>query len=561
MNKREKEVLQAQLDSEKAVLKELEKQYRSALDDINTKIMILQSDELTQSKIYRLEYQRALKGQVEAILEKLHGDEYSTIQQYLHDSYTDSFIGTMYDMHGQGVPLIMPIDQAAAVKAIQTDSKISEGLYNALGIDTKDLKKNISAEITRGIAGGMSNNEIARNIHNATRAPLSRAKTIARTENHRITQASTYNAQRGAKAKGANVVKQWDSTMDGNTRSTHRHLDGQIREIDEPFEMDGKKAMFPGDFGDPAEDCNCRCVSLQRARWALDEGELKTLQERAAYFGLDKTETFEDFKNKYLKAAEESVKIESQKFTPAKSIKEAEAFARDKLGIECSYKGVDLACANDMNAAFQRGLDYCPDIKGRLNFVGSGQERNRLFKKEMVDYYLVDLKNRYPGQTDEWYSRYAKSFANKTVGRIDGRTYAFASRSTGKSAADSIVSKYSGIVVNNKWGENAESFIKALESDVKAGWHPAGCETIASVFDHEIAHQIDYAAGLRTNRELTALWASLTKENIEVGLSKYGATNINEFIAEGYAEYVNSENPREIARKIGAIIEGAVKKS
>lgn len=304
MNKREKEVIQAQLDSEKAVLKELEKQYRSALDDINTKIMILQSDELTQSKIYRLEYQKALKGQVEAILEKLHGDEYSTIQQYLHDSYTDSFVGTMYDIHGQGVPLIMPIDHAAAVKAIQTDSKISEGLYNALGIDTKDLKKNISAEITRGIAGGMSNNEIAMNIHNATRAPLSRAKTIARTESHRITQASTYNAQRGAKAKGANVVKQWDSTMDGNTRPTHRHLDGQIREIDEPFEMDGKKAMFPGDFGDPAEDCNCRCVSLQRARWALDEGELKTLQERAEFFGLDKTKDFEDFKKKYLKAAE-----------------------------------------------------------------------------------------------------------------------------------------------------------------------------------------------------------------------------------------------------------------
>lgn len=27
--------------------------------------------------------------------------------------------------------------------------------------------------------------------------------------------------------------------------------------------------MQPGDFGDPAEDCNCRCALLQRARWAL----------------------------------------------------------------------------------------------------------------------------------------------------------------------------------------------------------------------------------------------------------------------------------------------------
>ena len=206
-------------------------------------------------------------------------------------------------MHGQGVPLIMPIDQAAAVKAIQTDSKISEGLYEALGVDTKKLKKTISNEITRGIAEGMSNYEISRNITFATKAPLSRARTIARTESHRIAQASTFNAQKSAKAKGADVVKQWDSTMDGDTRPTHRKLDGQIRELDEPFEMDGESAMYPGDFGDPAEDCNCRCVSLQRAKWALNEGELETLKERAKFFGLDKTEDFADFKKKYLKAA------------------------------------------------------------------------------------------------------------------------------------------------------------------------------------------------------------------------------------------------------------------
>jgi uncharacterized protein with gpF-like domain len=102
------------------------------------------------------------------------------------------------------------------------------------------------------------------------------------------------------------VVKQWDSTLDGRTRPTHRKLDGQIREVDEPFEMDGKKAMFPGDFGDPAEDCNCRCASLTRARWGLDETELKTLQDRAEYFGIDKTKDFKDFKKKYLKATKET---------------------------------------------------------------------------------------------------------------------------------------------------------------------------------------------------------------------------------------------------------------
>ena len=136
----------------------------------------------------------------------------------MSQSYADAFVGVAYDLAGQGIPLIMPIDPREAVKAIQTESKISGTLYEALGVDTKNLKKSISAEITRGIAGGMTTNEIARNISNATKAPLSRARTIARTESHRIQQASCLNAQRTAITKGANVVKMWDATMDGDTR-------------------------------------------------------------------------------------------------------------------------------------------------------------------------------------------------------------------------------------------------------------------------------------------------------------------------------------------------------
>lgn len=77
-------------------------------------------------------------------------------------------------------------------------------------------------------------------------------------------------------------------------------LDGQIREVDEPFEAGGMKAMYPGGFGRPSEDCNCRCCMLQRAKWVLDEEELKELQTRAQYFGLDKTKDFEEYKKKWM---------------------------------------------------------------------------------------------------------------------------------------------------------------------------------------------------------------------------------------------------------------------
>ncbi len=121
-------------------------------------------------------------------------------------------------------------------------------------------------------------------------------------EKNWIQQTSSHEAQYAAKAKGADIVKQWDAVLDGRTRDSHRRVDGEIRELDEKF---SNGLMFPGDpSGSAAEVVNCRCTANTRARWALDEEELETLKERAAFFGLDKTRDFEDFKKKYIVTTE-----------------------------------------------------------------------------------------------------------------------------------------------------------------------------------------------------------------------------------------------------------------
>lgn len=315
MNKRDKEVIAYQLEDEKKVLRELKRQYERSLITIESKIKLLQSGEMTQSKIYQINYQKALKAQVDAILDKLQADEYDTIQQYLDRSYTDGYVGAMYQIGGSGVNVIVPIDQDAAAKAIITDSKLSVNLYASLGYDMDKLKKSVRDEITRGISSSLSYEEIARNLSEYSTVALSNANRIVRTEAHRIQQASADDARLAAKAKGADVVKQWDASLDGATRPLHRELDGQIREVDEPFDAGGKKVMYPGKFGTPDQDCNCRCVALTRARWALDEKELETLKERAKFFGLDKTESFVDYKRKYLKAADYLNVEQSRKIT------------------------------------------------------------------------------------------------------------------------------------------------------------------------------------------------------------------------------------------------------
>lgn len=364
MNKREKEILQSQLDNEKKVLKELEQVYKQALKDCEKKIAELSSRrdmENLQSIIYQKQYQTALKGQLEGVLEQLHSNEYATVSDYLTRCYEDGYIGVMYDLQGQGIPIVTPIDQEQVTKAIQTDSKLSKTLYDSLGEDVNKLKRSVRAEVSRGIANGSTWNQIAGKIalsfkNTPFNKAYNRAMTIARTEGHRISIQSADHAQHKAKEKGADIVKQWDATLDGNTRPHHRELDGQIREIDEPFEVGGTEVMYPGGFNDPAEDCNCRCALLQRAKWALDDDELSTLKERAEYFGLDKTKDFEEYKEKYLKASDNVLeRANINNFVPAKNIQEAEEFIKQyvddngfgALGI--SYKGINVEVANEIN--------------------------------------------------------------------------------------------------------------------------------------------------------------------------------------------------------------------
>lgn len=325
MNRKQKEVQQVFLDNEKAVLKKLEANYQDALDEINSKIELLlaRQDADMQHVIYQVEYQKALKTQVQSILEQLQANEFETVSEYLTKSYEDGFIGTMYDLQGQGIPLVIPIDQTQVVAAIQHETKLSESLYTALGRDITDLRKKIAGEISRGITSGMMYSEIARNVSNWAMIPKNNAMRIARTEAHRIQCKATSDAQFKAKEKGAVVVKQWDASLDGKTRDTHRQLDGQIRELEEPFEVAGHKAMFPGGFGIAAEDINCRCALLQRARWNLGndytkwspDAPIEISDDGTAQLTIIEAKNYKEFQKKYLKASER-VREEAQKMKP-----------------------------------------------------------------------------------------------------------------------------------------------------------------------------------------------------------------------------------------------------
>lgn len=360
MNKRQKEIQQVYLDEEKRLLGELEESYEDALAEINAKLEALQArqDADMEHVIYQVEYQRQLKTQVQAILETLQTNEFESLSQYLTKAYENGFYGAMYDMHGQGVPLIFPIDQAQVVDAIKHETKLSASLYTELGYDIKDLQRKIAGEISRGISQGRSYNQIALSISMWAKIPENRAMTIARTEAHRIQCRATFDAQHKARAKGADVVKQWNSALDGNTRPNHRKLDGQIRELDDPFEVGGMKAMYPGDFGLPGEDCNCRCALLQRARWALGAEELETLKQRAEIMG--EYDSYNEFRDSYEKALNELFQNEENNLL-SMNLQFFATSDKDQINELISRGEIDEQVFNEMyryfNNSFSEGIE------------------------------------------------------------------------------------------------------------------------------------------------------------------------------------------------------------
>lgn len=577
MNKWQSEVQKSLLASEEAAIKELEKQYKKALKDINEKVKLFESDikqlqeainadgldesakavliSQQRSKVYQKQYQQALQGQISGILDNLHGAEYASIEQYLKECYTDGYVGTMYDIAHQGIPVIIPIDQAAVVNAVLTDSKVSKGLYNALGVNVKKLKKTITQEVSRGIATGLSYNDIARNISNAAKAPLSRAKTIARTEGHRIQVTSTADAQKVAKAKGADVVKQWDSTLDGKTRDSHRQVDGEIRELDEKFSNGLKQ---PGDSaGGAGEVVNCRCALLTRARWALDEDELKTLEDRAKYFGLDKTKNFDDFKEKYLKATDEISKGEARKklLDAIDNVKKQEEIDKQKsediinsiakkLGVDnekVNIKELPIAAQEITLKAVRQTINHFPQLRKHIKSISYDSTLKATAKSETLigDVYLGSLFKDFQ-KLEKWY--------NQQV------TLSFFAKGT---SAYSIVTHELGhqldglFTLNGLMGGTIDQFGQIRTSQAVKN------EVLERLGFYERMKELrlEYKAKGFVGEKLNHAMDFERREFITAHVSEYAAVNEREFFAECFSEYMTSDEPREAAKIFGEIIE------
>lgn len=121
-------------------------------------------------------------------------------------------------------------------------------------------KQQINNAVVQGILQGESLPDIAKRLQAVTDMDNRAALRNARTATTAAQNAGRVDSYKDAEKMGIKLKQQWMATLDGRTRESHRHLDGEVVAVGEKF---SNGCEYPGDpSGEPAEIYNCRCTLI-----------------------------------------------------------------------------------------------------------------------------------------------------------------------------------------------------------------------------------------------------------------------------------------------------------
>ena len=129
----------------------------------------------------------------------------------------------------------------------------------------------LRSALTHAIVQGDSIPKLSKKVEEICGSNKAIATRNARTMMTGARNAGTLAAYVRAEQNGMHIQKQWMAALDERTRVSHRHLDGEIKPVNEKF---SNGLMHPGDTtGRPAEVYNCRCTMVPIVNDQLYEGE------------------------------------------------------------------------------------------------------------------------------------------------------------------------------------------------------------------------------------------------------------------------------------------------
>lgn len=446
-----------------------------------------------------------------------------------------------------------------------TPEMVKRAVQNPInGLTLNDIleknRKSVLYDIKQVINIGLINNDhistISKKLTEKVDMDYRKATRIVRTETHRVQEAGNHDAAAEVngmleKSNNADVfmVKIWHNMGDERVRpqrpaykrkkgvkarkthtaglrsmlsgANHLKMEGQMVKASKKFDLgDGVKADCPGSSGVAAHDINCRCFV---------EYDLMTAEAFA----------------RAVRQKKKPPEVKNYKFTPAKTIKEAEEYGK-KFAETVSFDGAtNIDAVNSVNETLERLTTKYPI--------------------ERLKCLLTDK--------DMWEGMYAGS--NYEVLKIKTK-YLNDNLKTDnimtRAQDEAMLKLWKNTLKNKKYNQaDLEKQIADLTEALK--YKRRGVpETVSDVITHEFGHILsDQYIGLGANGLLnlsrdewikagTKVWKVFerAKKNGDIyNISKYANQNVIEFFAEVFTMYEKNEKlPKYIKNMVEGVING-----
>ena len=493
------------------------KEWRMTLEDYEEHIELLEdvSPELAKkvrieletlamkSRITRLD---SLKTQIDFELNKKAIAEQDLIEKGVSAAYTDFYKMQTTEFGLTGVHTILP---KATLERLMQQPWSGENFSERIWGNAEALGKVLKQEIIQSFMQGISVKDLSDRIEKRFITDRYNTERLVRTELNYALNETTRLSYEEAEIEEYEYLAE----IDGRTSDICRELNGQ------KFKMKDAKAGV----NYPPMHPHCRSTTVP----VIDYENFGKEKDTTKKIEKPKKKDKENVKND---------KIEEKAINKCKTVQDVENLMKSQKWFyvvkennfdsneELKLEGCDLEAAKQVYIAFEEVYNKFPQLKGKLASV-----RAYNFKNNMV---------------------FAECQGGFGVG---------------------------GIGLNTQKYKSYKILEKEYKEDIKAGFHPKGTDWTA-ILTHEFGHAIDdyLSFGLKlageksgkVKRMSTVMRTKVLKKaglktgdirSIEQQVSGYATKNAAEFFAECFAEYMKSENPRQVATEFGKQLEEILK--
>lgn len=207
-----------------------------------------------------------------------------TALSYLNDEMPKVYV-TNYNQLSEDMPAGISfslVDERTVKNLIKDNPKLLPTKELDIPKDKRWNQKAINAQVLQGIIQGESIPEMAKRLTPIMDRNKKSAIRNARTMTTSAQNKGRLDSYKAAQDKGIVLHKVWMAANDERTRAWHAALNGVEVEIDEPFENDYGKIMFPGDPDpdvDPGNVYNCRCtLTTKIIGFKREDGSIKHIE-------------------------------------------------------------------------------------------------------------------------------------------------------------------------------------------------------------------------------------------------------------------------------------------